>query len=213
MSANLDKLSQRYASLTLREQRLVIGTILVLFWAGWDSFIHQPQIDESKRLTQSIEQMQQLLTSQQATSVELEKINKQDPNLQNRQNLSLLKTSISRLQQQLSAGGKRFVPSQQMATALRDMLKQHGKLTLVSLETLPAKTFGSDTTQSWVYRHTLSLTLQGDYFSTLDYLKGLEALPWRIHWDSIDYGVTNYPLAETHIQVYTLSFEQDWLGV
>jgi MSHA biogenesis protein MshJ len=59
----------------------------------------------------------------------------------------------------------------------------------------------------------MNLTLQGDYFSTLNYLKALENLPWRIHWDSIDYNVKAYPQAETRIQVYTLSFEQDWLGV
>jgi MSHA biogenesis protein MshJ len=57
------------------------------------------------------------------------------------------------------------------------------------------------------------ITLQGDYFSTLNYLKSLETLPWRIHWDSIAYRVTEYPLAETRIQVYTLSFDEDLLGV
>jgi len=213
MSANMDKLSQRFASLTLREQRLVVGTILALLWAGWDSFVHQPQMAQAKRLTQDIAQAQQLLASQQAASAELEKRSNQDPNQQNREKLAALQTSINRLQQQLSAGEKRFVASQYMATALRDMLKQHGTLKLISLETLPAKTFGDDAAQHWVYRHTLSLTLQGDYFSILAYLKALESLPWRIHWDSIDYKVTNYPLAETQIQVYTLSFEQDWLGV
>jgi hypothetical protein len=32
-------------------------------------------------------------------------------------------------------------------------------------------------------------------------------------WDSIDYQVKNYPLAETTIRAYTLSFEESWLGV
>lgn len=213
MSNNVDKLTQRYASLTPREQRLVVGTVLVVLWAAWDSFMHQPQLDKAKRLTQDIGQTKQLLISQQAAATELEKHGNQDPNFKNRQNLAALQTSITRLQQQLSAGGKSFVPSQYMATALRDMLKQHGKLKLLSLETLPTQTFSNDPSQSWVYRHTLSLTLQGDYFSTLAYLKALETLPWRIRWDSIDYHVTNYPVAETHIQVYTLSYEQNWLGV
>jgi MSHA biogenesis protein MshJ len=94
------------------------------------------------------------------------------------------------------------------------MLKQYDNLKLIKLETLPPKGFGSEGKElSWLYRHTLILTLQGDYFSTLNYLKALEALPWRIHWDHIDYNVKNYPIAETRIQIYTLSFEQDWLSV
>lgn len=101
-----------------------------------------------------------------------------------------------------------------MASALRDMLKEHDNLKLLKLETLAPKGFGDkDKELSWLYRHTLIITLQGDYFSTLKYLKALEALPWRIHWDYIDYKVKDYPTAETRIQIYTLSFEQDWLSV
>ncbi|MBS4051478.1 MAG: type II secretion system protein M [Methylomonas sp.] len=213
MPNSTEPFSQRFAALTLREQRLVVGTGLLLLWGCWDSFLYQPQQQERQRLANDIKQIEQLLNSQQALAVELETAGRQDPNLQNRQNLAALQQSIGNLKQQLDSGDKRFVPSQRMAAALQDMLKQHGGLQLIGLETQPPKTFGGEEQPAWVFRHTLNLTLQGDYFSTLNYLKALETLPWRIHWDSIDYQVKNYPLAETRIQVYTLSFEQDWLGV
>lgn len=213
MSNRTDKFSQRFASLTLREQRMVVGTFLLMLWGGWDSFVNQPQQKARQRLANDINQIQQLLHSQQALASEVETAGNLNPNSQNRQNLATLQQSIGNLTQQLGAGDKRFVPSQLMATALQDMLKQHGNLQLIELETQPPKIFGGDEQQAWVFRHTMSLTLQGDYFSTLNYLKALETLPWRIHWDSIDYQVKNYPQAETRIQVYTLSFEQDWLGV
>jgi MSHA biogenesis protein MshJ len=214
MASNNEKFSQRFASLTLREQRMVVGTVLLLFWGAWDHFAHQPLLKDQQRLAVEISQIEQLLSSQQQLAIELENTGRHDPNLQNRQNLTALQQSIVNLKQQLNVGEKRFVPSQLMASALGDMLKQHGKLQLIKLETLPPKAFGSNDQQpAWVYRHTMSLTFQGDYFSTLNYLKALEGLPWRIHWDNIDYKVQDYPLAQTRIQVYTLSFEQDWLGV
>lgn len=213
MANNASTISQRFAALTLREQRIVVGGVLLLVWGGWDHFFYQPQSSEQIRLEKDISQMEQMLTSQQALTFELETAGSRDPNLHNRQTLDSLQQSVHNLKQQLMSGDKRFVPSQLMASALRDMLKQNGNLQLISLETLPPKTFGQDEQPTWVYRHTMTLTLQGDYFSTLNYLTALENLPWRIHWDSIDYKVTNYPQAETRLQVYTLSFEQDWLGV
>lgn len=213
MQTNLEKFSQRFASLTLREQRMLVGTVLLILWGGWDNFIHQPQLQAHQQLAADIKQTEQLLGNQQSAAIELEQSGSHDPNLQNRESLNTLQQSLNNLKEQLTAGEKRFVPSHLMATALRDMLKQHGNLQLLKLETLPPKAFGDDSQQTWVYRHTMNLTLQGDYFSTLNYLKALENLPWRIHWGSIDYNVKNFPQAETHIQVYTLSFEQDWLGV
>jgi MSHA biogenesis protein MshJ len=111
-------------------------------------------------------------------------------------------------------GEKKFVPAQLMANALSDILKQFSDLRLVKLETLPVSGFGNQNQEpAWLYRHALEITLQGDYFGVLNYLKTLETLPWRIHWVSIDYQVNNYPIAETRLQVYTLSFDKDWLGV
>jgi MSHA biogenesis protein MshJ len=213
MLDKLENLNRRFNALSLREQRLVAGTVIALVWAAWDSLLHQPQVQEKQRLEQDISRIQQLASSQLALSNALANSANQDPNKQNRELLASLQQSVEQMKRQLASGEKRLVPSLQMADALRDMLKQQANVKLINLETLAPKPFGSDTERPWIYRHTLSLTLQGDFFGTLNYLKALESLPWHIQWDSIDYTVKNYPLAETTIQVYTLSFEQDWLGV
>ena len=214
MPTSKEKLGQRFASLTVREQRMVVGTALLLLWGIWDNFYYQPAQQAKQSLDNEIIQFDRQISTLKQLAQELENTPTSDPNSKNRQNLSSLEQSIDHLKQQLSSGEKSFVPSNLMSSALRDMLKQYDNLKLIKLETLPPKGFGSEGKElSWLYRHTLILTLQGDYFSTLNYLKALEALPWRIHWDHIDYQVKNYPIAETRIQIYTLSFEQDWLSV
>ena len=65
----------------------------------------------------------------------------------------------------------------------------------------------------WLFKHALNITITGSYFETLDYLKSLESLAWHINWNSIDYQVDDYPLAITTFQIYTLSFEEQWLGL
>lgn len=214
MIASIEQFQQRFTALSQREKLMVIGTALTAIWGSWDHLLYQSIEQQQKSATAAISQTKEQLRSQEQIAAQLEAISRNDPNLIANQQLTQMRQSVDKLKLQLDQGGKKFVSSQSMASALRDMLKQHGNLKLIKLETLPVSGFGNDNQQPiWVYRHAMSLTLQGDYFSTLAYLKALETLPWRIQWDSIDYQVQAYPLAQTQIQVYTLSFEQDWLDV
>ena len=211
MQSSLEQLQFRFNTLSQREKLMTSAAAIALLWAGWDSLINQAMQHEQQRLHSEILALQtELLTQQQLVQqADLSGISQKNQ----QQQLTQIRQSVENLKRQLGTGDKKFVPPELMANALRDILKQQGHLKLVKLETLPAAPFaGQDNQPAWVYRHALKLILQGDFFSTLDYLKALETLPWRIHWDSIDYQVDAYPRAETRIQVYTLSFEQDWLG-
>ena len=214
MTNSLEPLQQRFDGLNQREKLITVGTAIVLLWAVWDNLINQPMNTTLTRLKTEISTLENTLLGQQQLIQQMSTGN--DPQKLKQQQLSTLQESVRNMQQQLGTGDKKFVPPQHMANALRDMLKQQGNLKLIQLETLPASPFGESKQQDQppvrVYQHAMKLTLQGDYFSTLTYLKSLENLPWRIHWDSIDYQVKEYPQAETRIQVYTLSFEKDWLG-
>ncbi|SMF34560.1 MSHA biogenesis protein MshJ [Alteromonadaceae bacterium Bs31] len=64
-----------------------------------------------------------------------------------------------------------------------------------------------------VYKHAVRVSLQGEYFSVVKYLKSLEALPWRFYWEFIDYEVDAYPSAKITLEVYTLSTSKGVLGV
>lgn len=210
MKQSPDQLLQRFNALSSREKNMSTLAVMVLLWAAWDNLFYQPLQSRAGALDSEVKGLQSNLTSQQLIAEQLKLL---DPRNPVQEQLHQLESSVDNLKRQLDSGEKKFVPPQQMASALRDMLRQHGNLKLIKLETLPAKPFGNDDNQPvWVYRHTLELTVQGDFFSTLDYLKALENLAWRVHWNSIDYRVDQYPRAETRIQVYTLSFEKDWLG-
>lgn len=207
---NSKQLIERFDALSPREKWMTTAAMLLVIWTAWDNVIYQALHQQQLELNSSIAALEGQLLNQQQLAARMQRGDQTNPNLQK---LEQLRQSVHNLKQQLNGGDKRFVPPQLMADALRDILRQHGDLKLVKLETSPPEPFGADQQQPvWVYRHTLDLTVQGSFFSTLDYLKALENLTWRIHWDDIDYQVKQYPLAETRIKVYTLSFEKDWLG-
>jgi MSHA biogenesis protein MshJ len=213
MQITIEQYWQRFQALNGREQLMVAGAIIAVLWGIWDSLLLSPLLASRQSAETQIAALQEQLNAQQQALDMLQQKHGFNPNDEKRVQLARLDQALDGLKKQLLSGDKKFVKPEQMAVALSDMLKQNGNLRLVKLETLPVTPFAvSDSQKPWVYRHGLTLTFQGDFFSSVDYLKTLENLPWRIQWDNIDYQVKDYPFAETRIQVYTLSFEQDWLG-
>lgn len=210
----LNNLHERFQSLTPRERIIVVVTLLVVLWAGWDHFFYQSVALKQVTLKQELASLKKQITSQQQTATQLEISGNIDPNIDNQTRLIKLKDQYSHLQEQLMLGNKKFVPPSLMAKALNDILKQNQQLTLIKLDTLPVTTLLAVKQQYLpIYKHELVMTFTGKYVDTVNYLKMLEALPWAIIWDSFDYQVKEHPMAEITIHLVTLSFEKDWLGV
>ena len=63
------------------------------------------------------------------------------------------------------------------------------------------------------YRHGLRIEFQGDYLTTLNYLRRLENLKWGFFWDNFEFKVNDYPDSTVAIEIFTLSLQQEWIGV
>lgn len=210
----LNKIQERFQSLTPREKIIVASAFLAALWSGWDSFFYQPTLLRQNTLKQQLASINTQILSQQQTAALLENSKNIDPNIDNQNKLTELKAQYSLIQEQIMLGDKKFVPPQLMAKALNDMLKQNKQLALVKLDSLPPTTLLSAKQQLHpIYKHGLLITFRGSYRDTVNYLQSLEALPWAIVWDSIDYKVKDYPVAEITIHAITLSFEKGLLGV
>ncbi len=211
----LNNLQEKFEALTKREKAIVVAAILVGLWVGWDSFFYQPTQKKQKALQQELTNLKQQVANQQLIGTTLENGIHTDPNLNNRNKLTGLKTEYNHLQELMMQGDKNFVPPHLMAVALSDILNQNNQLTLIKLDTLPVTTLIESKQQQLnpIYKHGLAITFSGTYLNTLNYLKALESLPWHFIWESIDYQVKNFPIAETTIRAYTLSFKESWLGV
>jgi MSHA biogenesis protein MshJ len=210
----LNKIQERFESLTSREKTIVITTLLVALWGCWDSLFFERMELKHKALKQELANINTQADSQREMASMLEKTANTDPNAENQIQLAELKNQYSRLKDQVMLGDKKFVPPKLMAKALNDILKQNQKLKLIKLESLPPTTLLDAKQQHQpVYKHGLMITFTGNYADTVNYFDALEALPWAIVWESLDYKVKNYPMAEITLRAVTLSFEKGWLGV
>jgi len=210
----IEPLMERFNSLTTREKSIFFVTSLVLLWAAWDKFVYQPIASNQKQLSTQLSTIETQLSTLHHVAIQIEAIGKIDPNQENKLKLKQIQAELIKLKQNLDFGDKKFVPAQLMVKVLRDLLSKNRGLNLIALETLPVSTFSeSRQKHASIYRHGLSITLSGNYLNTMNYLKSLESLPWRFNWGSIDYQVKDYPIAETTLNLYTLSFEENWLGL
>ena len=211
----LTNLLQKFEILSPREKGMLITALLVVLWGGWDSFFYTPLKKQQTRLQQELSNFTAELAVQQQLAIQLQTGRANNPQLNQQRQLEALKRQAQQLQTNMVQLDKKFVPPELMAKVLNDLLKQHQQLNLLKLDTLPVTTLlaAPQKSQYPIYKHGLVLQFSGSYLATLKYLQALEAMPWNFVWESIDYQVKNYPLAEITLRVYTLSLEKDWLNV
>lgn len=131
------------------------------------------------------------------------------------QEAAMLQETSERLETALANAAAGFIPAQSMPIALEQMLGSSEGLALVSLKNKPVELLSGDVSQpqSLLYRHGVQMVLKGSYVASMDYLKRLEQLQWRIEWDAMHFEVRDYPEGLLTIDVSTYSKEKDWIGV
>jgi len=222
VARQMEKWAERFEAFSLRERMLVSGAVVVVMFLVWDTMVMSPEAMRQKRIVSEMhginQQMEQVAVQIQALTAKLRGAEAQHLIARTKEIQALL----SNLKQQEQNLTVEFIRPQQMAGVLRDMLGAESGLVLTKLESLgaaplfpPPETEAGDKAPAKgnIYKHGMRVVFEGDYFKTLAYLRALEALPWRLYWDNVEYQVLEYPKARIAITVHTLSLDEGWIGV
>ena len=240
MAPGVKRRMDKVDALTLRER--VIGFVLVLagVFLLWESVAFAPtearRVERAREMTglreqvADIDEQVQLLAAQRL----------QDPDAGNRKRLAALRGEVSGMRGALARLLGNLVPPREMARVLEAVLTRETGLRLVKLEGLgaeliagrveevPASAETPDANAQGVlqaglpdligqpvtlYRHGLRVEFEGGYLDTLAYLKAVEALPWRFLWQEVRIEVQEHPRSTVSITVYSMSLQDDWIGV
>lgn len=144
-----------------------------------------------------------------------------DPNAQTRERIESLKKEIASLNERMGSDIGSLIKPTEMVSVLKEVLARETNLRLMRLESLESDAVvappdtGNEKPPSGgepaLYRHGFVLELEGDYLGSLNYLRTLEALPWRLLWDSVTLESAGYPLARMTLKVHTLSLQGHWM--
>lgn len=220
----------RFVERPLRERTIIVVTLVVgVVVLGWALLI-DPAVQQSARLekqlnTRAAEQAQLL---RQLTGLQEQMA--RDPNAPLRQRLERLKRDLQQVEASLARLSARLVSPEAMVDLLKRILARQDSLQLLTVEHFrpePLRPPGEEAGEeragqekaadhaegAAVFAHEVEITVTGDYFSVLDYLRALESLDQRLIWQRLDYEVEDWPRARAAIRVRTLSLEKEWLGV
>ena len=217
------ELEKRVEALTARERLYVLVVVIAVCWGGWDFLVNTPMAKDREQLKRSIADAEGQMAAANDQVRALLARRSVDPNAVIQQRLERLEKEMDELELRKQGVSASFLNARAMADLLRNLLKRQGGLELIGLETLPVQAVvkqvkGEKSEEAkpapegpMIYRHDLSIEFEGGYFDMLGYLQALESQ--QVFWDAAEFVVTKYPKARVRIQVYTLSFDKEWLGV
>lgn len=181
---------------------LVLAAIVTFFL--WWFLLMQPWINQHrsyKNKVKAIQQQIKVLNDQANILIAKhsgENIASQKKNLT---------SDIDRLNFNLSLFEDDIVSPAKITHVMRDLLNQQAGLTLIAMKSkVPVRMIARSAGGRDIYENNISLEFYGDYFATLDYLKNLENIPWRVFWDGLSYKVMEYPNAKITLTFHVVSW-------
>jgi MSHA biogenesis protein MshJ len=228
MKQVLQKYADGIDSMALRERALFFGAVALVLMTLLQVFLLNPVLSRRNQLSAQIAQQEDETKAIQAQIQALVKPDAPDRDALNREKLMSLRERMAQLDRQLEQQQKQFVAPGRMAAMIENMIVKNRKLQLVSLRNLP----GDDQLEAvpgaapaaagsrppaggarGFYRHTVELSIRGNYFDLLDYLAALERMPEHLFWESLELNAAQYPHSVLKLTIYTLSQDKSWLTV
>lgn len=237
------KIALKIDALSLRERAIIFAMAALALISLVNAMLLDPQFAKQKQLSQQVKQEQAQIAAIQAEIQQKVKSRSVDPDAANLMHLQLLKQQSAQMHTSLRDMQSGLVSPDKMARLLEDIVKQNGKLRVMSLKTLPVtslseaayvpitapKAVGEKVAEAMpvpskdkvetkiaadaVYRHGVELTVQGGYLDMMHYMAALEAMPWQLFWGSAKLDAGEYPKATLTLTLYTLSLDKKWLNL
>jgi len=222
LKAQARQLRDRVDALSLRERAMVFIGVMVALYLIAAQMVFGPLRDEQARIDRDLKAKREQLQTTETQIQTLVGGRTGDVNTQNRTKLAALQQQLKELDaamDQMTAG---VVSPKDMAKLVERMLMQNRGLQLVKLENLPPAPVtdsGSEpravpgVADVHIYKHGMRIQLRGSYFDIVNYLKALEALPWKVFWGEVTLETEKYPSSKVTLVIYTLSRYPGWIGV
>jgi MSHA biogenesis protein MshJ len=210
---------ERLDALTLRERVIIFGAGVALVYIAWQWLLMDP-LAARARIAE-----QHLVDARRHTSMmdQIGAASSLNPAVAAVARNRALTERVAALDAELSRVAQGYVAPERMTELLKELLAEQHGLKLDSLANLPVQSLsdplglGKDAPiaadDRGPYLHPVEMVVEGDYGSVVAYLRALEALPWRIHWQQVELTAGEYPVNRVRIVIGALSLSRYWISV
>ncbi|WOH35903.1 hypothetical protein RI844_10965 [Thalassotalea fonticola] len=217
--------SEKFSKLSLREQYIILLAGVVICFLLFNAFVFENAQSKNKRINNSISQLKSKNSKITLESAKAQVELANDPNKELDKQIALYRSKLDDIDNDLLSLTDELISPSKMRQALQDMLQLSPGVKLISFNALAPEQLIKDELSTEktlkessskkidLYRHTIRVSLQGNYFQLRDYLKNVEQLSWSFYWHEFDYIVDDYPSATLNIEMYSLSTTKEFIGV
>ncbi len=219
----------------LGERAILLGVVLLVIGYAWLILVFDRMNASQDELNRRSTILNAQITEQATRYVSIQNNYRSDPNAFARNRQQELQQETIEIDNELRRLYGQLIQPRQMAQVLSTILQRETTLKLVTLENLPPSIMTSTNSgtmaplvgasvielepgesppdQINVFRHGLRMVFEGDYLETIRYLRSLENLESSFFWQSLNYEVTQWPVSRITLDIFTLSTQQEWIGV
>lgn len=213
ITGGLKALQSTVDQLSARERVLVFMTVVLLLAMVWYLFLMQPLTQQAANKRDEIESLRaRMETSNRSFEEQVLRIAGKDSDFQDR--YARVQRRLDEVNERLGGYAAELIDPAEMARVLEGMLKEQSNLRLIRIRNMSPELLSAsaDAQTATFYKHGLEIEFEGSYFACLEYLREIEALPWRFYWQVLDLEVLDYPTNRVRIEVSTLSLDEEWIG-
>ncbi len=216
---------------SLRERVLIMAALIALVVVMADTTFISParkaQQNDAKRSSQVQLELGQL--DQQIAQMQTR--GRLDPNVETLARLNAIEQEVVAQRTRLAGAVEQFITPSEMNRVLHALVSSTTGLSLQGLRSLPPESLSrqpddaapaqdeSDTNiladgVPTIWRRGAEIELSGDYNALLTYIRAIEAMPWRLNWDSLTIVSDSENGAPQRfvLRLHTLSLSEEWIG-
>ncbi len=205
MDERLQQFKTWFEKRSLREKLWVTGLSFAIIYALFSLILFRPIDNRHAELTQQLKTASDNVKNWQTQLqylTEIPKTNSYKEWVKEHNNYLLLKDKYKNL---LGKSGP-----EKWDEIIKTVLSEYPNIAIEKIENKPETLYETSKIQSkpdTIYQQQMRVTVKGDFNDIVSYLISLEnALP-SIHWDTLTYTVTDYPLAQVEME-FSIIYEK-----
>lgn len=223
LQQNLALAVKSFESRTQAEKIAVVLVLILGLVMAYLSMAFDPYRASISELGGQISNVERQIQVQQTSYASMVAASQEDPNKFANDRLSVIAREQNSLDAEISRLAGDLISPADMTRILTTVLERQSGLELISFQNkaavpLRASVAGTegaaeDDVDGQVFEHGLVIEFQGDFFSTLKYLRFIEEVSGSFFWDSVRFKQVAWPEASVTLEIHTLSANAGFIGV
>lgn len=223
LQQNLASATKSFESRTQAEKIAIVAVLVLGLVMVYLSMAYDPYRANILGLESQINSVQRQIQAQQTSYASMVAASQEDPNKFANDRLAVIAREQNNLDVEISRLAGDLISPTDMTRILTSVLERQSGLQLISFENRAAVPLRAgisavgeaveNEVDGQVFEHGLVLEFQGDFFSTLKYLRFLEEISGSFFWDSVSFKQVAWPDALVTLEIHTLSANAGFIGV